>query len=110
MKTLTTRYLIRRTDAGRVSIHRETPPTRGQFAIELRLDLVNHSPTGFEFGYGGSGPAQSALAILADFLEDDDRALRWYQAFKSRFIALIPRDQKLTEITGEHITAWLEAN
>jgi hypothetical protein len=33
--------------------------------LELRLDLFNHSPTGFEWGYGGSGPAQLALAILA---------------------------------------------
>jgi hypothetical protein len=33
-----------------------------------RLDLWNHSPTGFEWGYGGSGPAQLALALLADHL------------------------------------------
>jgi len=25
--------------------------------LPLRLDLYNHSPTGFEWGYGGSGPA-----------------------------------------------------
>lgn len=30
--------------------------------------LWNHSPTGFEWGYGGSGPAQLALAILLDAL------------------------------------------
>ena len=30
-----------------------------------RLDLFNHSPTGFEWGYFGSGPAQLALAIVA---------------------------------------------
>ena len=34
--------------------------------LNPRLDLWNHSPTGFEWGYGGSGPAQLALAILAD--------------------------------------------
>lgn len=33
--------------------------------LPLRLDLWNHSPTGFNWGYGGSGPAQLALAILA---------------------------------------------
>ena len=27
----------------------------------------NHSPTGFAWGYGGSGPAQLALAILIDW-------------------------------------------
>lgn len=30
--------------------------------------IRNHSPSGFEWGYGGSGPAQLALAILADYL------------------------------------------
>jgi len=29
--------------------------------------LWNHSPDGFEWGYGGSGPAQLALAIYQDF-------------------------------------------
>lgn len=38
------------------------------YPLPLRLDLFNHSPDGFEWGYGGSGPAQLALAILADFL------------------------------------------
>ena len=31
-------------------------------ALDPRFDLWNHSPTGFEWGYGGSGPAQLALA------------------------------------------------
>jgi hypothetical protein len=39
--------------------------------LNLRLDLRNHSPSGFEWGYGGSGPAQLALALLADCLGDD---------------------------------------
>src|SRR5262245_1194599 len=34
--------------------------------LPARLDLRSHSPTGFEWGYGGSGPAQLALALLAD--------------------------------------------
>lgn len=37
-------------------------------ALPTRLDLARHSPTGFEVGYAGSGPAQLALAILADAL------------------------------------------
>jgi len=57
--------------------------------LEPRLDLRNHSPTGFEWGYGGSGPAQLALAILCDALNDDERALRHYQDFKRRVIAII---------------------
>lgn len=30
--------------------------------LPLRTDLCNHSPTGFCWGYHGSGPAQLALA------------------------------------------------
>ena len=32
--------------------------------LDPRYDLRNHSPTGFAWGYGGSGPSQLALAIL----------------------------------------------
>ncbi len=51
-----------------------------------RTDLVNHSPTGFEFGYGGSGPAQLSLAILADCV-GEPLALEFYQEFKWAVIA-----------------------
>jgi hypothetical protein len=61
-------------------------------ALRLRLDLANHSPTGFEWGYAGSGPAQLALAILADALGDDQAALRLHQRFKFRIICALKRD------------------
>lgn len=60
--------------------------------LNLRLDLVNHSPTGFEWGYAGSGPAQLALAILADVLGEDKAAITLHQAFKFHTIAKLPRD------------------
>lgn len=52
--------------------------------LDLRLSLLlrQHSPTGFAWGYGGSGPAQTALAILLDVTEDADLALEFYQRFK----------------------------
>lgn len=62
-------------------------------ALGLRLDLSNHSPTGFCWGYAGSGPAQAALAILADYLGDDQRALLLHQDFKARVLAGLPMDQ-----------------
>ena len=58
--------------------------------LNPRLDLWNHSPTGFEWGYGGSGPAQLALAILADHCGDDEQALNFYQRFKWAVIAELP--------------------
>jgi hypothetical protein len=59
--------------------------------LRFRLDLRSHSPPEFEWGYGGSGPAQLALAILADHLEDDQEALNLYHRFKWSVIATLPR-------------------
>ena len=61
--------------------------------LPLRLDLDNHSPTGFEWGYGGSGPAQLALALLADALDDDAEAIILHQRFKWKYIATLPQEQ-----------------
>ena len=58
--------------------------------LNPRFDLWNHSPTGFEWGYGGSGPAQLALAILADHFGNDEQALNCYQRFKWAVIAELP--------------------
>ena len=55
--------------------------------LRPRWDLRNHSPDGFEWGYQGSGPAQLALAICCDHLNDDQRALRVYQDVKWELIA-----------------------
>lgn len=75
--------------------------------LNLRLDLCNHSPSGFEWGYGGSGPAQLALAILADHFEDDDKARDLHQEFKSRVIANLPRTA--WSLTSEEIERAIES-
>jgi len=51
------------------------------------LCLRNHSPTGFEWGYHGSGPAQLALALLLDATGSDRLSLRLYQQFKAEIVA-----------------------
>lgn len=61
--------------------------------LNLRLDLFRHSPTGYSWGYGGSGPAQLALALLADVLKDDDRAVQLHQRFKFKAIGSIKTDE-----------------
>ena len=61
-------------------------------ALDPRFDLRRHSATGFEWGYGGSGPAQLALALCADALGDDDRAQSVYQRFKFRVVAALGGD------------------
>lgn len=75
--------------------------------LPLRLNWYNHSPTGFEWGYGGSGPAQLALAILADVLHNKDRAIRLHQNFKWKFIGGIKRDAEWT-ITRDQVVAWVK--
>ena len=67
--------------------------SRERSQLPARLDLRNHSPTGFEWGYGGSGPEQLALAILADASRDALRAVRLYQFFKWRVVSKFPRDE-----------------
>ena len=64
--------------------------------LEPRFDLWYHSPTGFEWGYCGSGPAQLALALLADHLANDQEALEYYQRFKLAVIAGFRRNRTLT--------------
>jgi hypothetical protein len=53
--------------------------------------IRNHSPDGFSWGYGGSGPAQLALAILLEIIPETE-ARMYYQEFKSKFVAALPRE------------------
>lgn len=53
--------------------------------------VYNHSPGGFCWGYGGSGPSQLALAILLK-VTDRETALKCYQDFKWAFISKLPQD------------------
>lgn len=78
----------------------------GGYHLPLRTDLANHSPSGFEWGYSGSGPAQLALAILAHATHDDAVALRFYQRFKAEFIASLPRTGGWS-ITAAFVRAWV---
>ena len=74
--------------------------------LPARLEVVNHSPTGFEWGYNGSGPAQLALAILCDHLGNPKLALKFYQEFKQQIIATIPTDYFI--ITDSQVNDWLK--
>jgi hypothetical protein len=70
------------------------------------LDLHNHSPTGVEWGYGGSGPAQLALALVADHLGDTEQALNIYQRFKWAIVAELPH--KYWTLSSREIDQALE--
>lgn len=71
---------------------------------------IYHSPDGFEVGYGGSGPADFALNILAvvfpgnSTTELSDRAFELHQDFKNRFF-VSAKDKG--RITWDEIQNWI---
>jgi Family of unknown function (DUF6166) len=86
-------------ERGRAGRLRVTVLTEGERPRALRHVAV-HSPEGFECGYGGSGPADLALSLLADLFELPRAASAWHspkglagelwtlhQPFKARWIA-----------------------
>ena len=73
-------------------------------ALDKCLDIYNHSPSGFNWGYGGSGPAQLALAIMVnEFGRDLDRHPVHYQSFKWSVVANLPENSADWQITSKDI-------
>lgn len=91
----------------------------GRAAANVPHTIKHHSPTGFEWGYGGSGPAELALNAMAVLLRPDgshmDRvygdwvvsndAARLHQDFKWAFIASMPRAGGIVRL--ENINEWI---
>ena len=74
-------------------------------------EIKNHSPDGFNWGYGGSGPAQLALALIFEVTGMKDVALRCYQDFKDEFVASIPsQDLSYWYIQEAVIVAYVKAH
>lgn len=86
-----------------VAVDAETGAERELKAIRRR-DVRFHSPDGYEWGYGGSGPAQLAQDLVREVLTREPPA--WlYQAFKWEFIAGLPHEA--WELSAATITQWL---
>ena len=64
--------------------------------LDPRFDLKRLSPAGFEWTYEGAGPAQLALALLADHLGDDAAALRRYEPFMRAVVAELDNSWELS--------------
>ena len=67
----------------------------------------NHSPSGFAWGYGGSGPAQLGLALLLEAGASDDEASRHHQEFKWEVIRRLPSQESFM-LQGVTVTEWLK--
>jgi len=61
-----------------------------------RYDLKRLSKTGFEWTFEGAGPAQLALALLADHLGDDREALARYEGFMREVVAHLDNAWRLS--------------
>lgn len=64
--------------------------------LDPRFDMKRLSPTGFEWTYEGAGPAQLALALLADHLGDDRLALALYERFMRAVVADLDNSWELS--------------
>lgn len=89
----------------------EKLPNHEQLTPHRSLKVANHSPTGFEWGYGGSGPAQLALALLLNYTDDEEFALTHYTQFKNEVVSQLecagPNDR--WRLTGGEIEAVVGA-
>lgn len=86
------RYIGGRDDKGALVLVTDDERRGGPKPLAPRNDVRNHSPSGFEWGYGGSGPAQLALALCLDALDDDvPRAIAVYQKYKWAVVVRIPQ-------------------
>ena len=72
--------------------------------LDPRLDIRRFSTTGFEWTYEGDGPRQLALALLADHLGDQQRALALSERFMREVVAVLDNAWRLT---GAEIEAAL---
>lgn len=89
--------------------------------------VVHHSPLGYEWGYGGSGPSDFALNIAENMLRlmdhegplmegrtfDRYRLFRaaWelHQPLKAQFVVGLPRDVGIYSLLYEDVRAWIAA-
>ena len=93
----------------------------GQTYTNIPHLVTHHSPTGFEWGYGGSGPADLALNICEIVLNKLgyqgervkcfagdcwDKAWQLHQEFKRRFIETADRDN--ATIPYDAIAEWVK--
>jgi hypothetical protein len=61
-----------------------------------RYEIKRFTRFGFEWTYEGDSPQQLALAILADYLGDKERAVRLSEPFMKEIVANLDNDWRLT--------------
>ena len=85
-----------------VSLERDD---NGNAVVNVPREIIVHSPTGYDWGYQGSGPADLALNIVARFVGRSAAEKNGlYQEFKRKFIAIMPEEGGV--ISKDEIEAW----
>lgn len=104
------RYVLIRTRAGcaTVDVHETFNDGSGERHYPLR-HLVHHSPTGIEWGYGGSGPSDLARSIVGDLLGRTDPNPAVYQQLKWDYLVELPTEGgAITEQQVREVIAGVE--
>ena len=74
-----------------------------------RYEVKRFTTFGFEWTYEGDSPRQLALAILADYLGDNARAIRLAEPFMKQTVANFDNDWELNGAEVEAAVRTLEA-
>jgi len=75
--------------------------------LDEHYEVKRFTKYGFEWTYEGDSPQQLALAMLFDYLGDNDRAIRLSESFMRDVIANLDNDWT---VSGEQIDAFLRKN
>ena len=75
--------------------------------LDEHYDVKRFTKYGFEWTYEGESPHQLALAILADYLGDNARAVRLSESFMKQVVANLDNDWTLR---GDEIAAFLSSS
>jgi len=77
--------------------------------LDPRFDLKVYSRDGFEWTYEGDEPRQLALAILADHLGDDKRAMGLVEPFMKEVVANFDNTWEMTSADVDEALAAIAA-
>ena len=75
--------------------------------LDAREDLARFSALGFEWTYEGAEPRQLALALLADHLADDERALALSETFMREAVARFDNSWEMTSTDVDAVISTL---
>ena len=74
-------------EVGGCAVQVENDGDIAELSLEKSFEIVQHSPTGFQWGYRDSGPAQLAAAILYEVTDDPELTRTYYKFFKFDHVA-----------------------